>query len=43
MIRRALNAPYLVIVGALILGVMGSISDAKLPADLLPTFTNRSG
>ncbi len=39
MIRRALELPYLVIVGALITGVLGVLSYNRLPADLLPTFT----
>ncbi|MEE9383875.1 MAG: efflux RND transporter permease subunit [Nannocystaceae bacterium] len=38
MIKRALQLPYLVLVGTLILSVLGAISYNKLAADLLPTF-----
>ena len=38
MIRAALNNPYLVIVAALAILALGSISYALIPADLLPQF-----
>jgi multidrug efflux pump subunit AcrB len=38
MIKSILKLPYLVMVGALMLTVLGIISYKKLPADLLPTF-----
>ncbi len=39
MIRRALDVPYVVTVGALVAVVLGLLSYTRLPADLLPTFT----
>ena len=39
MIRTALKNPYLVIVHVLIVAVIGTVSLARIPADLLPTFT----
>ena len=38
MIKRAVHQPYLVLVVALALAVLGGISARKLAADLLPTF-----
>ncbi|MFP6658573.1 MAG: efflux RND transporter permease subunit [Pirellulales bacterium] len=38
MIRTALSNPYLVIVGALAVTVLGAFSYTKMPADLLPQF-----
>ena len=39
MIRAALKNPYLVVVHVLIVAVIGTVSLARIPADLLPTFT----
>jgi len=39
MIKRALELPYLVVVGALVTAVLGYVAYDELPADLLPTFT----
>jgi len=39
MIRSALKNPYLVIVHVLIVTIIGMVSLARIPADLLPTFT----
>ena len=39
MIRAALRNPYLVVVHVLVVGVIGTVSLARIPADLLPTFT----
>ena len=39
MIRAALKNPYLVVVHVLIIVVIGVVSLARIPADLLPTFT----
>ena len=39
MIQTALKNPYLVIVHVLIIAVIGTVSLARIPADLLPTFT----
>ena len=39
MIRAALKNPYLVIVHVLIVTIIGMVSLARIPADLLPTFT----
>ena len=39
MIRAALKNPYLVIVHVLIVAIIGVVSLARIPADLLPTFT----
>ncbi len=39
MIRAAIRYPYIVLVGALIVLVLGTVSYRELPADLLPTFT----
>ena len=38
MIRAALRYPYIVLVGALIVLVLGAVAYRELPADLLPTF-----
>jgi len=38
MIRAAIRYPYIVLVGALIVLVLGFVSYRDLPADLLPTF-----
>ena len=38
MIRAALKSPYVVIVAVLMIAVVGLISLARIPADLLPTF-----
>ena len=38
MIRGAIRYPYIVLVGALIVLVLGAVSYRELPADLLPTF-----
>ncbi|MBW2381331.1 MAG: efflux RND transporter permease subunit, partial [Deltaproteobacteria bacterium] len=38
MIRGAIRYPYIVLVGALIVLVLGTVSYRDLPADLLPTF-----
>ncbi len=38
MIRGAIRYPYIVLVGALIVLVLGVVSYRELPADLLPTF-----
>jgi len=37
-IRRIIDAPYLVIVAVLVVAVFGAVSYRRLPADLLPTF-----
>jgi multidrug efflux pump subunit AcrB len=37
-IRAAIRYPYIVLVGALIVLVLGAVSYRELPADLLPTF-----
>jgi multidrug efflux pump len=37
-IRAAIPYPYIVLVGALIVLVLGAVSYRDLPADLLPTF-----
>ncbi|MGB3049642.1 MAG: hypothetical protein WBB42_01500 [Polyangiales bacterium] len=42
MIRAAIRYPYIVLVGALIVLVLGAVSYRELPADLLPIdATNR--
>ncbi len=38
MIREAIQLPYLVLVGVLVVAVLGVVSYRELPADLLPTF-----
>lgn len=38
MIRAALKSPYLIIVSVLMVAVVGVVSVARIPADLLPTF-----
>ena len=38
MIRAAIRYPYIVLVGALLVLVLGAVSYRELPADLLPTF-----
>jgi multidrug efflux pump subunit AcrB len=38
MIRRAIQQPYLVLVGALVTAVLGLVAWRQLPTDLLPTY-----